>query len=133
MLEEVLDNWAKHPETGLIVPRSEFEDAWHKATANRITTNSSMAGTTVQFGERTILQSVGDFFGLTPKTTVPEPTVCPQQPPEKEDEKLLAEADAAMDEHAKLEGLKAAVQEGLRRRELKKRAEAALKRAQHVA
>jgi hypothetical protein len=29
LLEEVLDNWAKHPESGLLVPREEAE-AWYK-------------------------------------------------------------------------------------------------------
>jgi hypothetical protein len=29
LLEEVLDNWARHPETGLLVPREEAE-AWYK-------------------------------------------------------------------------------------------------------
>jgi phage head maturation protease len=143
MLEEVLDNWAKHPETGLIVPRSEFEDAWHKATRERIVTipaSSIAAGSvTYDYDEKSFLQSVGQFFGLTPKgptssnVTPPVPTVCPQQSSEDAVEEALKIADEAMDEHAKLEGLKAAVQEGLRRRELKKRAEAALKRAQHVA
>jgi phage head maturation protease len=134
MLEEVLDNWAKHPETGLLIPRSEFEDAWHKATHSRRTIqvpDSQNGGTySVSMDEKGFLQSVGEFFGLTPKGPTSSTIT---NLPEKEDEKLLAEADAAMDEHAKLEGLKAAVQEGLRRRELKKRAEAALKRAQHVA
>jgi HK97 family phage prohead protease len=30
VLEEILDNWAKHPETGLIVPRIEFEAAYRE-------------------------------------------------------------------------------------------------------
>lgn len=35
ILEEVLDTWAKHPETGLLIPRSEFEAAWKTATGDR--------------------------------------------------------------------------------------------------
>lgn len=31
ILEEVLDNWAKHPETGLLIPRAEFEAAFKAA------------------------------------------------------------------------------------------------------
>lgn len=37
ILEDVLDNWAKHPETGLIIPRSEFEASHKEATGGRTT------------------------------------------------------------------------------------------------
>jgi len=37
IVEEILDTWAKHPETGLIVPRSEFEAAYKQATGERTT------------------------------------------------------------------------------------------------
>ncbi|MCR5875161.1 HK97 family phage prohead protease [Phenylobacterium sp. J426] len=35
ILEDVLDNWAKHPETGLLIPREEFEAAFKSARAAR--------------------------------------------------------------------------------------------------
>lgn len=35
IIEEVLDNWTKHPETGLLVPRAEFEAAYKEATGER--------------------------------------------------------------------------------------------------
>ena len=35
MIEEVLDNWTKHPETGLLIPKAEFEEAMKTATNNR--------------------------------------------------------------------------------------------------
>jgi hypothetical protein len=38
IIEEVLDNWAKHPETGLLVPRAEFEAAFKVATGQRTST-----------------------------------------------------------------------------------------------
>jgi phage head maturation protease len=130
MLEEVLDNWAKHPETGLLIPRSEFEDAWHKATHGRklIQVPDSQNGGTysVAMDEKGFLQSVGEFFGLTPKTITADNTVTITSSPQQPNTEVV-------DEQQKLADLKAAVQEGLRRRELKKRAEAALKRAQHVA
>jgi HK97 family phage prohead protease len=34
LIEEILDSWAKHPETGLIVPRSELEAAHKAATGH---------------------------------------------------------------------------------------------------
>lgn len=37
ILEDVLDNWVKHPETGLIMPRAEFEAAHKEATGERTT------------------------------------------------------------------------------------------------
>ena len=35
VVEDILDNWAKHPETGLIVPRAEFETAYKTLTGDR--------------------------------------------------------------------------------------------------
>ncbi|MFN3585177.1 HK97 family phage prohead protease [Phenylobacterium sp.] len=35
VIEQVLDTWARHPETGLMIPRAEFETAWKSATGNR--------------------------------------------------------------------------------------------------
>jgi len=37
LIEEVLDNWVKHPETGLLMPRAEFEAAHKEATGTRTT------------------------------------------------------------------------------------------------
>jgi len=37
ILEEVLDSWAKHPETGLLIPRTEFEAAFKAAGPARST------------------------------------------------------------------------------------------------
>ncbi len=37
ILESVLDTWAKHSETGLLIPRSEFEAAWKTANGDRTT------------------------------------------------------------------------------------------------
>lgn len=34
-IEMVLDTWARHPETGLIIPRSEFEAAYKSATGDK--------------------------------------------------------------------------------------------------
>ena len=34
VIEEVLDTWAKHPETGLLVPREEFEEAYKLVPKN---------------------------------------------------------------------------------------------------
>ncbi|CAM5769814.1 HK97 family phage prohead protease [Bosea minatitlanensis] len=36
LIEEVLDTWAKHPETGLLIPRSEFEAAAKEASGNKL-------------------------------------------------------------------------------------------------
>lgn len=36
MIEDVLDNWAKHPETGLLIPRSEFEAAAKAAGGDKL-------------------------------------------------------------------------------------------------
>lgn len=35
LIETVLDTWAKHPQTGLLVPRAEFEAAYKQATGER--------------------------------------------------------------------------------------------------
>jgi hypothetical protein len=35
IIEQVLDEWTRHPETGLIVPRAEFEAAHKQATGGR--------------------------------------------------------------------------------------------------
>jgi hypothetical protein len=35
VIEEVLDTWTRHPETGLLVPRAEFEAAHKEATGER--------------------------------------------------------------------------------------------------
>jgi hypothetical protein len=37
MIEDVLDSWAKHPETGLLVPRSEFESAYKTIATEKTT------------------------------------------------------------------------------------------------
>lgn len=39
-VEQVLDTWAKHPENGLLVPRTEFEAAWKTLTSDRTLTSS---------------------------------------------------------------------------------------------
>lgn len=40
VIEEVLDHWAKHPETGLLIPRGEFETAYKEATGNKVSSLS---------------------------------------------------------------------------------------------
>jgi hypothetical protein len=35
IIEQILDEWTRHPETGLIVPRAEFEAAYKQATGGR--------------------------------------------------------------------------------------------------
>jgi len=35
MIERVLDTWVKHPETGLIVPRERYEQAYRQATGQK--------------------------------------------------------------------------------------------------
>lgn len=43
IVEEILDNWAKHPETGLIVPREEFEAAYKALTIPKTSHQVSVA------------------------------------------------------------------------------------------
>ncbi|MBC7168321.1 HK97 family phage prohead protease [Phenylobacterium sp.] len=69
ILEEVLDTWAKHPETGLLIPRAEFEAAWKEATGHRqVVTFSPQAE--AGFFEK-LSSHLGKIIGKEPKA--PEP------------------------------------------------------------
>lgn len=69
VIEQVLDTWAKHPETGLLIPRAEFEAAWKEATGHRqVVTFSPQAE--AGFFEK-LSSHLGKIIGKDPKT--PEP------------------------------------------------------------
>jgi len=121
MIEEVLDNWAKHPETGLLIPRSEFEDAWHKATGERTTFTADYG-----LAEKSVLQTVGSFFGLVPKTTEQIATGEGAGGLTLDEEAFLADQKKADED--KLNALKQTVEDAVRRREVRMRAEALVKR-----
>lgn len=53
IVEDILDNWAKHPETGLIVPRAEFEAAYKLLTTPKTHHQVSVATDEQTSGEAT--------------------------------------------------------------------------------
>ena len=67
MIEEVLDTWAKHPETGLLIPRSEFEEAMKTANNNRTSIVINEHGGTATFEAAADnpgwFKRVGELFG----------------------------------------------------------------------
>jgi len=124
MIEEVLDNWAKHPETGLLIPRSQFEEAAKTASNKRVTiTMVGSAGEKTTFDGPDSSTSKPWFSRLWgPGTTsAPEPKTALADPPE--DEKAAAE------KARKLQELKDGIRIALRKHELAKQVAAAEARA----
>ena len=124
MIEEVLDCWAKHPETGLIIPRAEFEKAARTAGHNAHSVSVVMNdGCSASFegASESWMKRIGNFFvnDVSPtKCSVPiEPKKPPQPEPVVEDQKK------------KLDELKKTVETAMRRREAAKRAAAIEKRS----
>lgn len=122
MIEEVLDNWTKHPETGLIIPKAEFEEAMKTATNNRtsVVINGPDGNATFEAAADNPgwFKRVGELFsgGNFSTNTVTVPTVVAAPPVE--------ETKAGPD----IKELQKAVQDGMRLRELRKRLEKAEKR-----
>jgi hypothetical protein len=119
LIEEVLDCWAKHPETGLIIPRAEFEKAAKTASNGAVSVSVSVpeGASADSFLKR--------FFGGT-STTRPRAEDLDEQSRTKvvvscaEADEAAAAAEA--EKKQKLDDLKKAVEIGMRRREAAKRA-----------
>lgn len=70
-IEEVLDNWAKHPETGLLIPRSEFEAAAKSLGGEK--TSVVIAKGLTEDAEQSLLDRFTSSFKALFATKTPEP------------------------------------------------------------
>jgi hypothetical protein len=93
VIEEILDTWAKHPETGLLVPRADFETAYKELTGNKVTVSLSHALLKQDEIEAIVSKSNDSVFDRLKKFFVKE------EPPAKEPvapKLATAEAKAAV-------------------------------------
>jgi hypothetical protein len=70
ILEEICDTWVKHPETGLLVPYTEFVTAYKALTGEK---TSIIASSLTPDAEKSLLAKLSDGLKSMFKPTPPEP------------------------------------------------------------
>jgi phage head maturation protease len=109
LIEEILDNWAKHPETGLIIPKAEFETAHKQATGER---------TTVVAPEATGI--LGDIKSILARA-FPAPQAESEIAAAEQQRQIEEQNAARAARRAKAEQVEAALQRSVRLNQLKQR------------
>lgn len=79
MIEEILDTWAKHPTTGLLIPRADYEAALKTLGGNKETIVHNISAETVEAFKAENLSLFERIKGLFAKTE-PEPKIEPETP-----------------------------------------------------